>query len=141
ALVGLSSFSASLVAAYQNLLGFLFTPPVLPTIVPRITLLAILIVLAVLAVAAWQTVRHERSRRRLRGGFWWRLIGAPLESAEPTGALIDALWALVRGASAVPTPSPDELGRRYVELLADNFGQPGFREVLIGVHDLTARRG
>jgi hypothetical protein len=32
------------------------------------------------------------------------------------------------------------VGRRYVEVLAENFGQPGFREVLIAVHDLDARR-
>jgi hypothetical protein len=32
------------------------------------------------------------------------------------------------------------LGRRYAELLADNLGQPGFRELLIVTHDLDARR-
>ena len=33
-----------------------------------------------------------------------------------------------------------ELGRRYVELLAENLGQPGFRELLVTVHDIDAHR-
>jgi hypothetical protein len=32
------------------------------------------------------------------------------------------------------------VGSRYVELLTENFGQPGFHEVLVGVHDIDARR-
>jgi hypothetical protein len=32
------------------------------------------------------------------------------------------------------------LSARYVELLADNVGQPGFRELVIAAHDLDARR-
>jgi hypothetical protein len=32
------------------------------------------------------------------------------------------------------------LGRRYTELLAENLGQPGFRELLIAVHDIDAGR-
>src|SRR5436853_2557950 len=51
----------------------------------------------------------------------------------------DGVWAAVRGGSA-PKPEAFEIGRRYVEILTDNFGQPGFRELLIGVHDLDARR-
>src|SRR5262249_27333537 len=37
-----------------------------------------------------------------------------------------------------PPPRPD-LGRRYVDLLAENLGQPGFRELLIVAHDIDAR--
>jgi hypothetical protein len=40
----------------------------------------------------------------------------------------------------VKTPSPHDLARRYTELLTDNLGQPGFRELLITVHDVDARR-
>jgi hypothetical protein len=32
------------------------------------------------------------------------------------------------------------VGRRYVEVLTDNLGQPGFREVLVAVHDVDSRR-
>jgi hypothetical protein len=40
----------------------------------------------------------------------------------------------------VAAPPRAELARRYVELLSENLGQPGFRELLILVHDLDARR-
>jgi hypothetical protein len=33
-----------------------------------------------------------------------------------------------------------ELARRYTELLSENLGQPGFRELLIVAHDMDARR-
>ena len=33
-----------------------------------------------------------------------------------------------------------DLGRRYIELLAENLGQPGFRELLLVAHDMDARR-
>ena len=37
-------------------------------------------------------------------------------------------------------PPRQDLGRRYVELLAENLGQPGFRELLLVAHDIDARR-
>ena len=50
------------------------------------------------------------------------------------------MWRLVRGASSEPRPAADEIGRRYVDLLLDNAGQPGFRDVLVAAHDLDGRR-
>ena len=49
------------------------------------------------------------------------------------------------GASSAERPrSPRQtvwsLLGRYVELLSENLGQPGFREVLLTVHDMDARR-
>jgi hypothetical protein len=139
-LVNLPSVSARLIALFQRSITVLFNPPIIPTIVPRAVVLASVMVLLVLAASAVRTIRHDRSRRRWRGAFWWRLVGSPLAAEEPEGALVDALWGLVRGASTAPRPSAAEIGRRYVDLLVDNFGQPGFREVLIGVHDLDGRR-
>lgn len=140
ALANLPSAAERLLGWYQQGLGWLFDPPILPTIMPRALALAMLVVLAVLVVAALRALKLERSRRRLRGAFWWRLVGAPLEAHEPGGTLVDALWGLVRGASSEPRPAPEELGGRYVDILADNFGQPGFREVVVAVHDLDGRR-
>ena len=139
-LVGLTSLSASLVGAYQQFVETLFEPPVLPTIVPRLFVLGVLIVAGVLAVSAVRALREERSRRRWQGGFWWHLLGAPLDATEPTATLLEALWTLVRGASDEPRPPAREIGRRYVDVLTDNFGQPGFHEVLLAVHDLDGRR-
>ena len=140
ALVSLPGVAEVLVRAYAAMIEVLFTPPVLPTIVPRAVVLGLLIVLAVLVVSAVQTIAQDRSRRRFRGGFWWRLIGTPLQAEEPGRGLTSALWSLVRGASAAPEPDLETMGRRYVEVLSDNLGQPGFREVLVAVHDLDARR-
>ncbi len=50
------------------------------------------------------------------------------------------MWDLVRGAAQLKQPAPAELGRRYAEMLAENLGQPGFRELLIAVHDVDAHR-
>src|SRR6185369_5748910 len=53
---------------------------------------------------------------------------------------IAELWNLIRGAAAIAPPARQDLGRRYVELLAENLGQPGFRELLLVAHDMDARR-
>ena len=140
ALVNLTNWSANLVESYRWAIEALFSPPILPTIVPRTVVLVLLAIAVVLAVAAVQAIRSERSRRRVAGAFWWRLLGSPLDAAEPRATLLEALWGLVRGASAAPRPVAAEIGRRYVDVLADNFGQPGFHEVLVAVHDLDGRR-
>jgi hypothetical protein len=50
------------------------------------------------------------------------------------------MWELIRGATPLRTPSAVELGRRYTEMLVENIGQPGFRELVFVVHDVDARR-
>ena len=50
------------------------------------------------------------------------------------------LWRLLKGGAAIKTPQADDLSRRYAELLAENLSQPGFRELLLVVHDLDANR-
>jgi len=139
-LINLPNASAWLLSFYRQWIEVLMNPPIIPTIVPRATMLAVLVIAGVLVVSAVRAARQERSARRLRGAFWWRLIGVPLDPAEPGETMIDTLWRLVRGAFSGPRPEPAEIGRRYSEILVDNFGQPGFREVLVAVHDLDARR-
>lgn len=140
ALANLPALSERLVGLYRTLFEFLFSPPVLPTVIPRLVMLAILAVAGVLVATAIRAAAGERSRRRLGGAFWWRLIGEPIGTAQPGAALVTALWGMVRDAAGPERPSDADIGRRYVDVLADNFGQPGFREVLIAVHDLDARR-
>ncbi len=140
ALVNLPNVSMWFVELYRRSLGALFEPPILPTIVPRGVVLAALVVFGVLLAEAFRMSRQDRTRRRWRGAFWWRLIGEPIQGDEPEATLVAAIWALVRGASTEPQPKAAELSRRYVEILGENFGQPGFRELLIAVHDLDARR-
>jgi hypothetical protein len=50
------------------------------------------------------------------------------------------MWDLVRGAAQLKSPSLADLGRRYTEMLSENLSQPGFRELLIVVHDVDAHR-
>jgi patatin-like phospholipase len=140
ALVNFPTISEWFVGLYRGAIEGLFNPPVLPTAVPRAVVLALLVVVGVLITAAVRAARQEPGRKRIRGAFWWQVIGSPLSAEEPAGTLVDALWKLVRGASHEPRPAQAEIGRRYVDVLTDNFGQPGFREVLVGVHDLDARR-
>lgn len=136
-LANFPAIAESLIAWYGQTIEFLFSPPILPTVMPRAVVLAVLIVAGVMFVAAVRARRGERSRRRSRGAMWWRLIGQPLDPAEPEGVVKDFLWRMTRGASKTDRP---DTGRRYVELVMENFGQPGFREVMLAVHDLDARR-
>jgi hypothetical protein len=140
ALLSMPNAPAWLMLQYEQLFAFLFSPPILPTVMPRAVVLALLIIAAVLVVAAVRAAADERSGRGLSGAFWWRLLGAPLSTEQPGGTLMAALWKQIRGASGAQMPDPAEVSRRYVDVLAENLGQPGFREVLIAVHDLDARR-
>src|SRR5204863_5812710 len=90
---------------------------------------------AAAVTAYWQSLSGNR-----RGGLWWRIVPAPL-AAEPAIDLCWAtLWDLIRGATQLKQPARTDLARRYAELLADNLGQPGFRELLIIAHDVDAGR-
>jgi hypothetical protein len=55
-------------------------------------------------------------------------------------AATDALWGILKGGAALRAPDARDLGRRYADLLTDNLGHPGFRELLLVAHDLDARR-
>jgi hypothetical protein len=139
-LVNLTGTAASLIELYRGSIDLLFHPPIVPTVVPRALVLTVLAIVIVIVAAAVQAARQDPARRRLRGAFWWRLVSAPLTSDEPSGVLLRALWKLVRGGSADARPDSADLGRRYVETLGDNLEQPGFRELLLAVHDVDGRR-
>jgi len=139
-LAGLTGVGAQLLNVYAMILDILFHPPILPTVMPRLMVLSLLITGSVL-VGAWWRARHMRpSRRRVSGAVWWQLFGAPIDPAEPVRTLTNAVWTLVRGASTETGPVAAEIGRHYVDLLTENFGQPGFCDVVFGLHDLDARR-
>jgi hypothetical protein len=70
----------------------------------------------------------------------WRMLGAPLSPRAIVERSTAELWNLIRGAAPLSAPPPAELAKKYVELLAENLGQPGFRELLVTVHDMDARR-
>jgi hypothetical protein len=134
AMVGLSN--GGLVAWYVGVATTAFAPAALPTWLPRLAVL----VLGAAALTAFAVALRDASRRRARGGPWWRVFRAPLTAEPAIARTWSALWDLVRGAAHVRLPSRVELARRYTELLADNLGQPGFRELLLVAHDVDAGR-
>lgn len=91
--------------------------------------------LAMLAMAAVAVV-YLRDRRRFAEAFESFL------DAEPGLArLRRGLWEIARGAAlSGRPPSEAELGRRYVALLGENLGEPGFRELVLRAADLERGR-
>jgi hypothetical protein len=133
-MVGLSG--GGLVAWYLGVANAAFAPTALPTWLPRLVVL----VLGAGAVGALATSVSRTRRRHARGPWWWRLVPAPLVSEPAVAHTWSAIWDLVRGAAQLRAPSQVDLARRYTELLADNLGQPGFRELVIVAHDVDAGR-
>jgi len=103
------------------------------------TSVAVAVALPALAIAVTLVRARWRPRaRRVFGSAWWSVAGAPFDPNPVIDAFSDAVWQLIRGAARDLRP-PREAGRRYAEVLADNIGQPGFRELMIVATDLDAR--
>jgi len=130
------SAASGLAERYLRFAASAFAPTALPTWIPRLVVLVLGSAGLVAAVAGWA----GGNTRRQRGGIWWRIVRPPLSTAAATKHCWDVVWDLLRGAASLAQPPRAELGRRYTELLAENLGQPGFRELVIAVHDLDARR-
>ena len=136
-MVGISG-AASLVTAYLHFAEAAFASEMLPTWLPRL----VLIVLGSAGVVAVLDglLSGPKHRRRSLGASWWRALRAPMSSSHAIDHCWRVMWDLVRGATQLKVPTPSELGRRYAEMLTENIGQPGFRELMITVHDADAHR-
>jgi hypothetical protein len=130
---------ATMVSLYSAWLQTAFAGPNLPTTVPRAATIALIVMIGVLAVGGLLAGRTAGGRRA-RGGWWWRVFGAPLAADAARDWFATAIWDLIRGAAPVARPSMAVLGRRYSEVLAENLGQPGFRELVLIATDIDARR-
>jgi hypothetical protein len=139
-LVGLEGAGSVMTAGYSRWVAALFSPDSLPTVVPRLVLFALLVSAMALVAGAATAAMRARAKRRTRQGIAWTLLGSPLSAAGVLDHTSAELWNLIRGAAPLAIPPPGELGRRYVELLIENLGQPGFRELLVTAHDMDARR-
>jgi len=128
--------AGGLVGAYVALAQEAFGPAGFPTWLPRL----VVIVLGAAAGAMLVGGLVGATGRRRRGAIWWRALPAPISQAPLVAHSWRVLWDLLRGAAALAQPGAEELAQRYAELLADNLGQPGFRELLIVAHDLDAHR-
>ena len=129
-----------LAGGYLAWVATAFEPEGLPTWLPRLALLLVAGVIGAIAVSAGRAIRRLPARRRQQDGFWWAVLGAPLSSSRAPAVVRARLWQMISGGTALRQPPPRDLARRYAELLAENLGQPGFRELLLVVHDLDARR-
>jgi hypothetical protein len=129
--------ATGLVDEYLRLARSAFAPEVLPTWLPRFALLLMGMAGVIALADGWIS---GAGRRPWRGPFWWRAIRAPLSSRAAVDHTWRVMWDLVRGATQLTPPAPAELGRRYAEMLSENIGQPGFRELLLAVHDADAHR-
>jgi hypothetical protein len=128
--------AAGLVGGYLGLAERLFAPGAFPTWLPRLAVL----VLGLAALAIVIETLATGGRRRQRGAMWWRGLRAPLSSREVRARCWSTLWDLIRGATQLTQPEPGDLAKRYAELLVENIGQPGFKELVIVAHDLDAHR-
>jgi hypothetical protein len=138
--VGITSIGAAANSTYSRWIETFFAPTALPTVVPRLAVLAVLVAVSAALAGVVVSMLPNRARRRARHGPAGRVIGGPLAATSMLDRCSSELWNLIRGAAALSPPPPVELGRRYVELVSENLGQPGFRELLITVHDMDARR-
>ena len=129
--------ASGLVDEYVSLAQGAFAPEMLPTWLPRLVLLVLAAAAIVAIVDAWISGAAGRTGR---GAPWWRAVRAPLSSQAAFDHTWRVMWDLVRGAAQLKQPPAAELGQRYAEMLAENLGQPGFRELIIAVHDEDAHR-
>ena len=124
-----------LLDGYLGAVQLAFAPEALPTWLPRLVLLVLGFTGAVALAGGWAA-----GWRHTRGAIWWRALPSPLSSTAIVERCWRVMWDLIRGAAALRAPNPAELGRRYTEMLAENIGQPGFRELVLVVHDVDAHR-
>jgi hypothetical protein len=107
--------------------------------VPRLVTLTV--VAFVVGLAALGLRRRSDSAGALRReALAWRLLGAPLDADVAARWVTRGFWGFLRGAVTLPEPRAADLSRRYVDLLRDSLGQPGYRELMLIAHDLDARR-
>lgn len=128
-----------LALSYTRLVEAVFRPDVLPLVIPRFISITLLVFIGVL-VAGELLPRIWRQHRRSQGAMLWRLFGAPISVSRVKSHFTDRLWAVMRGSVKISKPDVHDLSERYAELLSNNVGQPGFRELIVTVHDLDARR-
>jgi hypothetical protein len=121
-------------------LGRAFSPGALPTWIPRLAALFSTLALIVLGTGAGLAWWRSPLYRRSTGSRLWTLLGSPIDAGGAIHHATETVWRLLKGGAAIKTPQADDLSRRYAELLAENLSQPGFRELLLVVHDLDANR-
>ena len=131
---------AAVVRAFLTGLAEAFDPAAFPTWIPRGVTFLSAGALGVLGAGAWLASWQAAVHRRTAGSRAWALLGSPLDAQVAIHEVVEGLWSLLKGGTTLKTPDAKDLSRRYAEMLSDGLGSPGYRELLIVVHDLDARR-
>jgi hypothetical protein len=101
---------------------------------PYIAALAIPVFVLAASTIVFGLVVLIRHRRRVA-----ELFESAIDADPAATRLRSALWELSRGNVVAVHPTSDaEIGKRYVAVLAENLGQPGFRELILRAADLDA---
>ncbi len=117
-----------------------FSGPNLPTLVPRIGMIVLAALVVVVGVGAALARQAKPQVRRAAGPPWWRVVGAPIDAESAKATFADAIWQLIRGAAPAGRQPLQDVSRRFTDVLRENLGQPGFREVIMIATDLDGRR-
>lgn len=131
---------AMFATAVGQAIDWVLSPAAVLTWVPLVVVPALLLLFATQVGTFGVVWFRARGRRRIRGALWSMLLGSPIDAGGARDWFTDGLWKLMRGGASVAQPDVKDLGQRYVELLSENLGQPGFRDLLITVHDLDGQR-
>jgi hypothetical protein len=127
-------------AASADLIAMALSPSGFTIMLPRLVMLA-LFLMAVALGAGWLAAGARApglgGRRAASGKLGF---GPSLDAGAAADAFSAGLWRLMRGAAAIGQPPLNELSRAYAEILTENLGQPGFRELMLTAHDLDVRR-
>jgi hypothetical protein len=88
----------------------------------------------VLAVVTVVVAAHHLLRDRTR---FAESLEAVWDERGARMRIREGLWQIARGPALSSAPARDvEIGEKYVALLSENLGQPGFRELIIRAADL-----
>jgi hypothetical protein len=135
--VGWTLGASVLIQAVALLAAALPMTTVWATELSALALAALLLGLAVTVAIAW---RRESGKRRAEGSWWWRLLGAPVDAGVAHRVFAQHIWDVIKGVTPIAQPASVPLSRRFAELLQENLGQPGYRELVMVATDLDARR-
>ncbi len=139
--LGLLGFDAgSSMGMWQaRVLEIAFAENALPDVVPRVVVLCLTVLAAALAISAVVASFRRAERRRRRGPILWSLLGSVFETRRTDAWFVQELWNLIKGAAPIVRPADADLASRYADLLAENLGEPRFRELIVTAHDIDAR--
>lgn len=122
--LAMPGLTARATAAISSIPGVLRAPYLVALSLPIFVLCAVAF-LALLRMAL-------RDRRRIPES-----LEAILDPTVGEVRLGKGLWEIARGSAISSFPTSEaEIGRKYVGLVAENLGQPGFRELILRTADL-----